>query len=262
MDNNNKVYIILNGVIVMSKKLALKEFGLNNKEIEIYLALLPLGSINLQEIAKRVDLPRTTIYNTLNYLYKKGLISKILKENITFFEAVEPRKLIDTINQKKELVLSILPELESLKKYKKESSNVEIYEGFKGISTILSDVFKKKQQIFYFGSYSKSVEILKHLPEHFRTIRLDKKIPAKIVIDRYDEETFHKPAYKKITEMRFLSSLKDFPCMIFIYGTKVAIYTVKGDLIGIIIKNKETSEAMKMIFDVYWKNAKKPTFHK
>src|SRR3989339_223529 len=183
-------------------ELALKEYGLRDKEIEVYLALLPLGSINLQEIAKRINLPRTTIYNTLNYLSLKGLVSKIIKGHVTFFEATEPKKLINDMEEKKKLITSALPELEGLKKQIKESSGVEIYEGFKGISTILADIFKEKQQTYYFGSYSKSVEILKHLPEHFRVLRITKKIPAKIVIDPYDEETFHKPSYKKITEMK------------------------------------------------------------
>ncbi len=241
----------------MDKETALKEFGLTDKETLVYLELLKLGKIKLQELAKRIDLPRTTIYNTLNYLHVKGLVSKIVKGNVNYFKAVEPSKMIDTINQKKETILSVLPELESLKGQIKESSSVEIYEGFKGISTILLDVFKKKQQTYYFGSYSKSVEVLKHLPDHFRTLRLDNKIPAKIVIDKYDEETFHKKSYKKTTEMRFNNSLKDFPCMIFIYGNKVAMYTLEGELIGIIISNKELSNAMKMIFDIYWANAKK-----
>jgi sugar-specific transcriptional regulator TrmB len=240
----------------MNKEQALRESGLTAKESQVYLALLPLGSVNLQELAKRIDLPRTTIYNTLNYLYAKGLISKILKGHITYFEAANPEKLIDTLNQKKEIILSVLPELEDIKKEIKESPGVEIYEGFKGISTILADVFKEKQQTYYFGSYSKSVEILKHLPEHFRVLRITKKIPAKIVIDPYNEETFHKPSYRKITEMKFVESLKDFPCMVFIYGNKVAIYAVEGELVGIIIKNKEFSEAMKIIFNIYWKQGK------
>lgn len=236
----------------MDIELALQEYGLSQKEIKVYLVLLPLGNINLQEIAKRVDLPRTTVYNTLNYLHQKGLVSKIIKKGVTYFEATEPKKLIDNLQQRKKLIEKVLPKLEGMKRIVKESSSVEIYEGSKGLFTILSDVFKTKQQTYYFGSYSLSVEVLKHQPEHFRTIRLEKKIPAKIVIDPYDEETFHKKQYKKITQMRFLESLKDFPCMIFIYGKKVALYTLKGDLIGIIIKNPEVASAMRMIFDTYW----------
>jgi hypothetical protein len=45
--------------------------------------------------------------------------------------------------------------------------------------------------------------------------------------------------------------------VIFIFGNHVAIYTVTGDIIGVIIKNKEVSLAMKIIFDMYWKISKK-----
>lgn len=240
----------------MGIELALKEYGLSEKEAQTYLTLLPLGSINLQEIAKRVNFPRTTVYNTLSYLSQKGLVSKIIKKGVTFFEASDPEKLIDNLKQKKELLERVLPDLQGLKKSIIETSSVEIYEGNKGLSTILSDVFKIKQQTYYFGSYSLSIERLKHLPGHFRTLRLDRKIPAKIVIDKHNEETFHKPAYKKITEMRFLDSLKDFPCMIFIYGNNVAIYTLEDELVGIIIRNKQVAEAIMLVFNIYWKIGK------
>ncbi len=236
----------------MQRELALQDFGLSQKETQIYLLLLPLGIVNLQEIAKRIDFPRTTVYNTLNYLVQKGLVSKIIKEGVTFFQATDPQKLVDTLAQRKKLVESILPELVELRKAVKESSHAEIYEGNKGLFTVLSDVFKVNQELHYFGSYSLSLEVLKHQPEHFRTVRLERKIPARIVIEPYDEPVFHSKEYQKITEMRFVKDLKDFPCMIFIYGEKVALYTLRGDLIGIIIQNKEVAKAMKMVFEMYW----------
>lgn len=240
----------------METETALKEYGLSEKESRVYLELLPLGSINLQEISRRINFPRTTVYNVLNYLRQKGLVSKIVKKNVSYFEAVDPKKLLDNLEQKKYIIEKALPQLETLKSAVRESSGIEIYEGSRGLFTVLSDIFKTKQEICYFGSYSLSVERLKHQPEHFRTIRLERKIPARIVIDTYDEETFHKPAYKKITQMRFLDSLKDFPCMIFIYGNRVAIYTLKNELVGIIIKNKEIALSMQFIFETYWKTGK------
>ncbi|MGV8141264.1 MAG: TrmB family transcriptional regulator [Candidatus Woesearchaeota archaeon] len=244
----------------MDLEFALKEYGLSDKEIKIYLALLPLGSINLQEIAKKVDLPRTTIYNTLNYLVAKGLVSFIIKGNVRFYEASDPEKLTEKIIEKKKLIDSILPELKVLKETVINSSSVEIYQGNKGVFTILSDALSIKQQTYYFGSYSLSREVLKHFPEHFGNTRIEKRIPAKIVIDAYDEQRFHDKNYKKITEMRFNDSLRDFPCMIFIYGNKVALYTLKKDIIGIIISNEQVAQSMKLIFNIYWENGKPAKF--
>jgi HTH-type transcriptional regulator, sugar sensing transcriptional regulator len=75
----------------MDTSQVLREYGLSEKEAQTYLALLPLGKINLQEIAKRVDLPRTTIYNTLNYLISKGLVSFIMNKGVRFYEATDPK---------------------------------------------------------------------------------------------------------------------------------------------------------------------------
>ena len=240
----------------MDLNLALKEFGLTEKEIAVYLALLQLGEVTLQEVAKRVEFPRSTVYNTLSYLTGKGLVARIVKRGVSYFSASDPEKLVDKIDEKKRLIEAILPELSSLRKAMKEGSSIEIYEGFKGVYTIVSDIFKIKQEIYYFGGYVKSLDVLKHLPEHARTMRLERGIKAKIVIDPADEEIFHTAKYKKLTEIRFLDSLKDFPAMIFIYGNKVAMFTVRGDLVGVIISNKEFSEAMKMVFELYWKSAR------
>lgn len=234
----------------------LKEYGLSDKETKVYLELLSLGSVNLQEVAKRLDLPRTTIYNTLNYLVSKGLTSFIIKRGVRFYEAAEPSKLVEKLSEKQKLLDSVLPELESLKKVVKESSNVEIFQGSKGLFTILSDVFKINQQTYYFGSYSLSKEVLKHQPDHVRAIRLDRKISAKIVIDEFSDDISKNMDYQEITEMKINKSLKNFPCMIFIYGKKVALYTLKKDLVGVIISNAEVADAMKIIFDMYWSNSK------
>lgn len=237
----------------------LTEYGLTEKEIEVYTNLLSLGAVSLQSIAKRVKLPRTTIYNTLNYLSHKGLVSYVIKSGVRYYEAADPERLIERLKLNIELIQSVLPQLNYLKKSVKES-RIEVYEGKRGLFTILTDIFKINQQLYYFGSYSLSKKVLTYLPKRFRTIRIEKSIPAKIIIEPSEEEEFHKRRYKKITEMRFLKSLKDFPCMIFIYGNKVAIYTLRGDIIGVIIENEEIVDAFKAIFDVYWSLSKPAKF--
>ena len=60
----------------MDVRTPLKEYGLSEKEIDIYLELLPLGTVSLHEIERRVKYPRTTVYNTVNYLLKKVLFQR------------------------------------------------------------------------------------------------------------------------------------------------------------------------------------------
>jgi len=244
----------------MDLKYPLERYGLTEKEIAIYLELLPLGTIKLQEVAKRVNFPRSTVYHTLNYLINKGLVAKIEKDKITYYTATEPEKLNDTLKEKQQLINSILPELNKMKSNTKDVSSVEIYEGFDGVHTILADLVRVKQQVYYFGGYKKSLEVLKHLPNYVRMSRIEKKIPAKMVYDYTDEQILHTKEYQEVSKLRFSDEFKDFPCMIFIYGDKVSMFSHKTDLVGVIIKNKDFSETMKLIFNRYWKDAKPAKF--
>ncbi len=244
----------------MEMEYPLKEYGLSEKEIKVYLEILPLGSVTLQEIAKRIEYPRSTVYHTLNYLINKGLVSTIIKKHVTYYSATDPEKLKQDLAEKGKLIDSILPNLKFLKLKIKDSSSAEIYEGFKGVHTILTDLTQVKQQVYYFGGYKKSLEVLKHLPDYVRRSRIEKKIPAKMIYDYTDEPILHTKEYQSLSELRFSDKFDDFPVMIFIYGDKVSMFSHKTDLVGVIIKNKDFAEAMKMIFEMYWEQAKPAKF--
>lgn len=230
---------------------SLEVYGLTDKESRVYVSLLKHGTASLQIIAGPLPYPRTTVYNTLQYLKEKGLVSTIKKGRATQFQAADPARLLDILDKKATLIRSVLPDLESLYR-SADSSRVQLYEGRKGIFAILSDVFSQKRQVCYFGSYSLSKKMLDFLPEHFRSLRLDRHIPARIVIDPYKEERFQLASYRRITKMRYNRSLQDFPLMVFIYGQNVAFYTLQGTVMGMIIENKQTARAMQMVFETYW----------
>jgi len=244
----------------MDVKYPLETYGLSEKEIAVYLELLPLGSVTINEISKRLGYPRSTVYHLLEYLMNKGLVASIIKKKVNYYSATEPEKLKDDLVEKQQLIESILPELKNLKSKIKEPSSVEIYEGFNGIHTILSDLVRVDQEVYYFGGYKKSLEALKHLPDHVRRARIEKGIRAKMIYDQVDEPILHTKEYQKVSELKFYEGFKDFPAMIFIYGDKVSIFSHKTDLVGVIIKNKDVAEAVKMIFEMYWKIAKSPKF--
>ncbi|MDO8563985.1 MAG: helix-turn-helix domain-containing protein [Nanoarchaeota archaeon] len=242
----------------MAVQTALKEYGLNDKEIEVYVNLLKSGESSLQEISKRCNCPRTTVYNNLNYLISKGLVSKTDKDHIACYTATDPEKMIDILDRKKILLEQTLPELESLKNTLDKKSRIEVYEGPAGIFAMYMEIFKEKEMKYWFGNYENLKPAMEHLMPLAREIRLKKKISAKIIIENNDDAIFHTPKYKSITEMRQTPNLKNFPAMIFIYSNlkKAAIFVNKKEMIGFIVENEQVAQAMKLIFDLYWNQAK------
>ncbi|MBI2045456.1 helix-turn-helix domain-containing protein, partial [Candidatus Pacearchaeota archaeon] len=53
---------------------SLKEYGLSENEVKIYLTLIKAGESTVQIIAKNAGLPRTTVYHILDKLLDKSLV--------------------------------------------------------------------------------------------------------------------------------------------------------------------------------------------
>ena len=53
----------------------LEQLGLSQREINIYLALLKLGSASIRDIAAQAGINRGTTYETLKELASKGVVS-------------------------------------------------------------------------------------------------------------------------------------------------------------------------------------------
>lgn len=78
----------------------LSKLGLNNRQIEVYLALLKLGKNQAGPIIKETGLHRMQVYEAIESLKDLGLISISQKKTIQFFEASSPEKLVELESEK------------------------------------------------------------------------------------------------------------------------------------------------------------------
>lgn len=87
-----KWHIIMTDKLVTSMKTIYpKEYLLSNNEQKL-LRLLERGSLSVSGIAKRIKIPRTTLYTSINSLLQRNLISsqRISKENILHINFKSP----------------------------------------------------------------------------------------------------------------------------------------------------------------------------
>ena len=104
----------------------LEEIGLTHNEIIVYKTLLQLGQTTAGPLTKKSGIHRSRVYESLNKLINKGLVSYSIKANIKYFSAQNPETIIDFLEEKKKAVKEILPELKSLQIFKpeKQESNI------------------------------------------------------------------------------------------------------------------------------------------
>ena len=90
-------------------KTLLQKIGLSEKDSEVYLACLELGTQPASVIARKAGLKRPTTYLILEELLKKGLVSEYTGSNVKFFTAVSPDYLLNYIEkQRREFDIIIL----------------------------------------------------------------------------------------------------------------------------------------------------------
>ena len=140
----------------------LKKIGLTEGEIKVYQALLELGECTKTALAKKSEVAPSNIYDITNRLLEKGIISKVEKNGVAHFSAANPnhiKKYLEAkekdIQKEKDILNQILPTL--LLKYseKKESTNVEVFQGWSGMKTIFLDLIdecNKDDTCYVFGA--------------------------------------------------------------------------------------------------------------
>lgn len=251
-------------------KTILQKIGLSDKDSEVYLACLELGTQPASVIARKAGLKRPTTYLILEGLLKKGLVSEYTGSNVKYFTAVSPEYLLNFVDKQRRELTShqreleqFLPQFLSLSNPYSINPRVRFYEGIEGIERVMDDtLMAKKPEILTYSSIDRwfSREDLKQFITSYGMRRsTEKKIALRgIVVDtplarQYLEKDY--PGDTDITQTRwFPNDISAFHNEINIYDDKVAICSLgRHELLGLIIESDEIAESQRSIFEMVWR---------
>ena len=233
----------------------LREAGLTENESKIYVSLLELGPSNAGLISRKSGLHRRVVYDTIERLIKKGLVGYIIKNNVRLFQASNPKRILEIIDERKNNIEDIMPRMLELYTKTREKEETNFYKGKNGLKTVMEDQLEssKEKEILIMGGSPIAYEILQFYFKWFDKRRVEKKIKTKIIFNKTD---------KKInipySEVKFLPDKYTSPLAVNIYGDKVAlILWSKENPLAIVIKNREISDGYRKHFNLMWKVATK-----
>lgn len=248
----------------------LQKIGLSDKDAEVYLACLELGTQPASVIAKKAGLKRPTTYLILEGLLKRGLVSEYTGSNVKYFTAVSPEYLLNYVEKQRRELTShqreleqFLPQFQSLSNPYSLSPKVRFYEGIEGIERAMDDTLTaNKTEILSFSSMDRwfaREDLKSYIESYGRQRSIDKKIPLRgIVMDtplarKYLEEDY--TGDSTVTQTRwFPKDISLFHNEINIYDNKVAICSLgRHELLGIIIESDEIAESQRSIFELAWR---------
>jgi sugar-specific transcriptional regulator TrmB len=221
---------------------ALKNFGLTEAEIKIYLMLLKSGESKAGEIAQITSSNRTFTYDRLKKLKDAGLVSTTIKDNKKYFLAVNPEYLLELAKQREEAIHSILPELQKIVGKKELTAKVEVFSTKKGVKTAINSSLKAKKELLIIGTIS---PFEKTMQEHFgiwNARRISAKIQTKAIIS----DNFIIPN----AECRKMEGQTNTTTLIFDETTIITIWSENP--VAILITDKNIAENYKTLFKNQW----------
>jgi sugar-specific transcriptional regulator TrmB len=240
----------------------LRKIGLSEGEVKVYKALLEIGVTSINNIHEKVGIDRRNIYDILNKLIERGLVSYIEENRKRVFKITNPDKILSYIEEKKSNlesvkgeVLKVMPSIHTMFQSEKQEMFAEIFKGAEGMKAVWDDLLNY-DAIYWIGSGM-------YVPEKFPAYWLDwnKRRMAKKVgsyhLFRSDKrenvKKYKKFVKNKITNWKFLpAEFSGNPTATVAYGDKVAQMLLGENISVFVIKSKELAENYKKYHRFLW----------
>lgn len=239
----------------------LLDIGLTRGESGVYLALLELGSSTVGPIVKKSGVAYSNVYEILERLINKGLVSFIIKNNTKYFQPASPESLLayvekrgKEIDRQKEVLRDLIPKFEIMQKIKPEQE-AEIFVGMKGLRTAYMKLLSehKGEWLFFYihneGYAKESDMFFRNISKLFKTPGI---VTKGICNTEYKKSKFAKTAtFMKIKYVDF-----PIPGIIDIFHDKILIVSWSKNPVAFLIKSQQIADSMRDYFNLVWKIAK------
>ena len=236
----------------------LEDAGLSEREIRVYLALLETGSTTTGPLVKKSGIPNSKIYETLEKLINKGLASYTILGSIKHFEAADPEMLLKFIEEKKERLKDLLPQLKLKQELGQNRQEATIYEGTQGLKTAFNKLLTTvgpggEYQVFSIGQDLDKPNVIRFFHWYHKK-REEAGVRLRIVPHKKYKKTFKKHHQYKKMRTRFTDV--ELPTGVYVFGDNVmtVIWTEKPT--AFVITSRDNAARYKTFFEEVWKKAR------
>ena len=236
----------------------MQTFGFSPSEIKIYLYLIKRESSYANKISSETGINRTNVYEALDRLISKGVISFITKNKMKWFEA----KSIDSLNTfiaekedefkktKENFIKDIRKEKKSITG-SKEYSEASIFVGRKGLRMLFEEMLETEKPLYFFAA--NTLQFKKFFGAYFEQWhkrRAEKGINQKTIFSNSvkQELTFG----KKLWTYKFVSDEYMSPTTTILFGNTTLLIQWSKEPLAIKIKNKEITKSHLNYFNLIW----------
>ncbi len=237
----------------------LQQLGLPKNEALIYETLIRFGESGVAMIAAKSAVNRRNVYDSLKRLQERGLAfeTKGLRESI--YQAVEPRKLLEIIQEKERLLTAHLQNLEKLYHESPIQQSVHLYRGIEGWKNVMRDIILTKEQYHCIGGKGGWLEPrITGFSNWFLKELKSNKIKSYVLFDQELKKKQHPITSLVGKNYRYLPKGASSQASIEIFGDRVVLVSdlnpgkFENDFTLTVNINQQLADAFRAWFKVLW----------
>jgi sugar-specific transcriptional regulator TrmB len=243
-----------------------RSLGLAKNEARIYETLLRHGESGVGLISEKSGVHRRNVYDSLNRLLEKGLVLEIIESSENKYQASEPKKLLEIVQEKSEAIEQVLPDLEKLHFGSPVEYRVHTYRGKEGWKQYMRDIIKTGEPFYSIGAKGGWLDprIKSFFPSFLDQLK-KKNIKTHHLFD-YEAKTTGHPILKSVDKSyRFLPKKYSTSSGIDIFGDHVNILHnltlgqigTDDDISFTVIINKNLADSYRTWFQFMWDSCSK-----
>lgn len=238
----------------------LVNLGLKRNEAKVYLACVHLGPATVSKICAISGLQRTYVYDILEDLNVKGLVSFSKKAHITTFTALSLEKFKQIQEQKLARYSAVLPEMKLFEKVGIQLPKVRYYEGLDGVKSAIMDTLSVGNggEILLYVSGVGLWDKEKSFAQDYINKRVKKNIKIRAIAEDNPETRFWTDKDKEVLRTTRLVPVGLYPFTneIDIYGDKVLFTSLTDEILAVAVESKSIATMQRAIFELAWRGAK------
>lgn len=241
----------------------LKNQGLNDKDIAVYLDIFQHGQSFASSIGLRTKIDRTTVYSVLKRLLKHGFIVQSMVNDVAVYIATSPEVFLREIDQNidelvstKNLAEAFVSEMGKLMSQCFLRPKMRIYEGDKAIINLYEETLENPgNQKAFVNLCSISPTLKDFLRGKFIRSKVERHVFSKVLVaDGHFSEKYKSLDNVSNRETKIVTSSPfDLQSEILLFdGEKVAIIDFNKPIYGIVFVSRTFYKTMDSIFDLIW----------
>lgn len=237
----------------------LAQVGLDDKQVEIYLALLSLKTDKVVNIAKASHQSRSHTYIILRELEEMGLVSESKEGAVLKFHAESPEKIMSFLKDREikyrdlqTMVEGALPLLKSLTPSYVSSPQVTTLKGIDGMKQVYRDILTQE----FIGIYNVQTS-MDMFGSNIVTMLFGEQPRLKgrdLLVNNVGAIEYIRevPTHEGYT-IRLLPKEVDFKTDTLVYGDYVTMFTFDEQKTTIRIESPEMADSFRAWFEMMWK---------